>query len=64
MRIIPMKRTFEVRSILLAVLLLLAMSGLVIGQEVAGVINGTIKDSVGLSVSGATINHRCRKKLS
>ena len=50
-----MKRNYEARLILLAVVLLFALSGITIGQEVSGTIIGTVKDSTGAAVVGATI---------
>ena len=50
-----MKCHVEYRIILLAGLLILTFSGLVAGQEVTGSISGTVKDSSGAAVNGATV---------
>ncbi|MCU1267920.1 MAG: TonB-dependent receptor plug [Acidobacteria bacterium] len=44
-----------IRITLLAVALCLSLSGLTFGQEVTGSINGSVKDSTGAAVKGATI---------
>src|SRR5215216_3508573 len=48
-----MKRDIQLISSLLV--LLFAISGAVFGQEVTGTLNGTVKDSTGALVKGATV---------
>ena len=55
MRIISMKRTYASRLVLLAVTLLVTFGSSVFGQEITGTITGTVKDSAGAAVSGATV---------
>jgi hypothetical protein len=43
------------QMILLALALLLSVSALAFGQEITGSINGTVKDSTGAAVKGATV---------
>lgn len=50
-----MKRHCELRSILLIATFIFAFSGIAFGQEVTGSLNGTVKDSSGAAVPGATV---------
>jgi hypothetical protein len=55
MRIISMKRTYVTRLVLLAATLLFAFSSTIFGQEITGTITGTVRDSAGAAVPGATV---------
>lgn len=55
-RIIPMKRYFELRAILLSLALLLACSGVAMAQEeITAAISGQVTDSTGALVTSASI---------
>src|SRR4030095_6219394 len=55
-RIIPMKRHFEFKIFFSMLALVFALSGAVVGQEVTADLNGTVKDSTGAVVKGATVS--------
>ena len=50
-----MKRHIQFKTIISLLALLFAMSGVAFGQEVTGVLLGTVKDANGAAVNGATV---------
>ena len=50
-----MKRYFHLKTIVLLLAFSFALSGAAFGQEVTGVINGTVKDANGGGIAGATV---------
>src|SRR5829696_2329040 len=50
-----MKRHIHLKTIISLLTLLFALSGAALGQEVTGNLNGTVKDSTGALVKGATV---------
>jgi hypothetical protein len=50
-----MKRHVHFKTIILLLTLLLAMSSAAFGQEITGVLTGTVKDANGAAVAGATV---------
>src|SRR5688572_17989224 len=54
-RIIPMKRLTELKTVTLLMLLVLAFSGVASAQEITGNLYGTVKDTTGAVVKGATV---------
>src|SRR5215217_7954070 len=56
-RIIPMKRNFELRAILLSLALIVAFSGAAFGQEeITAAISGQVTDSTGALVQNASVS--------
>ncbi|HET6979592.1 MAG TPA: carboxypeptidase regulatory-like domain-containing protein [Pyrinomonadaceae bacterium] len=50
-----MKRHFQLKTIISLLALLFAINSAAFGQEVTGVLNGTVKDANGAGVKGATV---------
>ena len=57
-----MKRNYVTKLVLVAATLLFAFSSTIFGQEVSGTINGSVKDSNGAAVAGATVTITDPKK--
>src|SRR5215470_12803328 len=51
----PMKRHIQLKTIISLLSLLIAFSGAAFGQEITGVLTGTVKDANGAGVKGAAV---------
>src|SRR6185369_2899054 len=54
-RITNMKRHIQIKMVILLLVLPIALCGTAFGQEITGNLNGTVKDSTGAIVKGATV---------